>query len=215
MQAIPRNVTLQDVWQWVNNGWFWHDNGNNKSPAYMENHGGELMVVRMDGSEHAFLHEECFPHWPNCGAVNVQGFAVILERQQSRQYRRTYNSRCIDLKIPRKWEVMKANPWVKMTNADMQEVVQAAFEPKYYSYTRALELLSGSWVSVALNPHLIVAGQEDDHVVYYRGKMVARVRGGRLEPTDPTNTRTRRILKWLDGRVTYEGRRSNYQPVRD
>jgi hypothetical protein len=214
MQPIPEDVMTPDVWQWLNNGWFFHDSGDGKlCPAYMENSGGDLTVMRVDGNEYDYVRHECFPHWPDCGAVNLHGFAVILDRIQSRQYRRTYNTRCVELQIPRKWEVMKRYPMAKTMTADTPEVVNAVFTPTYYTYTRALELLGSGWVSVALNPHLIVVGDRDSHLLYYRGKLLAKVEGGIVEPIDPANPRNIRILKWLDGRVRYADQRASRQSV--
>jgi hypothetical protein len=204
MQPIPNDVHGGDVWQWLNRGWFIHKRDGACVPARLEDvNGDEFVVVRVDGEEYPYERDECFPHWPDCGAINLVNFAVILVRESSRQYRRTYNSRCVSLDIPRKWDIMKTHPWVKSISPDHPEVVSAAFEPKYHSYTRALELLASSWQSVALNPHLVVAGTQQDHAVYYRGDLIAQVCEGQVKPLDPSHPRGRRILKWLDGRVTY------------
>ena len=208
MQTIPPDVTHHDVWQWLNNGWFWYQDRDGTVPARLDQDGPEHFIVSCaDGTEKPYRRSLCFPHWPDCGAVNLQGFAIIVERQQIRQYRRTYNHRCVDIDVPRKWDVMKLHPWVRSISGDHPEVVVAVFTPNYYPYTRALELLESGWVSVALNPYLIVAGKREDHVVYYRSKMAGRVVNGKLIPLDPNNPRSRRILKWFDGRVQYEDSR--------
>ena len=202
MQPIPSDVDREDVWQWLNHGWFFHDDGAGSiSPAMLED---GFEVRRTDGKCFPYDRRECFPHWPECGATNAEGFAFIMHRDQVRQYRRTYNSRCVNLEIPRKWDVMKRHRWVQRATADSEEIVNAVFNPKFYTYTQALDLLSGGWVSVALNPYLIVAGTSEEHVLYYRGKLLAKVSQGAMAPLDPSNPRNRRILKWLDGRVRYE-----------
>lgn len=208
MQPIPSDVCLDDVWQWLNRGWFFYDHEGTLVPATMvQVDRREFAVQTTGGDEYAFKTGKCFPHWPVCGAVNLQGFAMIVTRQQVRQYRRTYNNRCVLIEVPRKWEVMKRHPFVKSINPDHPEVVNALFNPEYYSYDRVLELLDGGWISVALNPYLIVAGERRDHLVYYRGKLLARVQEGELLPLDHTNPRNLRILKFFNGRVRYASQR--------
>ncbi len=208
MQAIPQDVNSDDVWQWLNRGWFWYEADTGLVPAQLqqiERH--EYCCITLEGDEYAFERDRVFPHWPTCGAVNLQGFAIIIDRQQSRQYRRTYNSRCVLLDVPRKWEVMKRHRFVRDLTPDSAEVVKSLFTPEYYGYERAMELLDGGWVSVALNPYLIVAGTRDDQLVYYRGKLIARVLQGEMQPLDDSNPRNIRILKYFDGRVRYADRR--------
>jgi hypothetical protein len=207
-QAIPENVSLDDVWQWLNRGWFWLRTLEGEWPAQLSRE-EDWLVCAINGSEYPFKREECFPHWPQCGAINMQGYAVIVERLQVRQYRRTYNDRCVSLNIPRKWDVMKRHPNVKGLNADNPELVNALFNPLYYTYTRALGLLEGGWVSVAINPHLIVAGTVEEHMIYYRNKLTARVVNGQLVPLNPGDMRNRRILKWFDGRLSSENLRDS------
>lgn len=203
--AIPQDVMMHDVWQWVGRGWFWHKAGGQQVPAELEQVSEEVYrVICTNGDEHPFRRKECFVHWPQCGAVNMQGYAIVLNRTQQRQYRRTYNSRCLTLDIPRKWDAMKRYESVKKITADSPEVVVAAFEPTYYTYSTALGLLEQGWVSVALNPFLIVAGTPEEQLIYYRSKLTARIEGGKLVPLDPTNSRNRRIMKWFDGRVASE-----------
>jgi hypothetical protein len=207
MQHIPADVCMQDVWQWLGHGWFFYDEAGVYEPAYITSVNDECEITLVDGSIRPWRRQKCFPHWPDCGAVNVEttyGFAVIVERRQSRQYRRTYNQRCLTLNIPRKWDVMKRSPMVTSLTPNSEEVVRAVFSPSYYSYDRALTLLDEGWVSVALNQHLIIAGERDEHLIYYRGKLIARVSRSVLEPLDDNNPRNLRILKWFDGRVRCE-----------
>jgi hypothetical protein len=69
----------------------------------------------------------------------------------------------------------------------------------YYTYTQALNMMeTGQATSVALNPHLIVAGQ----LVYYRNHLVAKMDGQRIIPMGCDNARIRRIIKFFEGRVT-------------
>lgn len=204
MQPIPKDVNLDDVWQWLNRGWFYYDKGTELVPACMVQHDRhEFMVQTTEGDEYGYQRDKCYPHWPRCGAINLQGLAVIVERTQQRQYRRTYNSRCVLLNVPRKWDAMKRHPWVKNITPENPEVVNALFKPEYFNYDRALELLDAGWVSVALNPYLVIAGTRDEQLVYYRSKLTARVSEGRYLPLDESNPRALRILKFFNGRVRY------------
>lgn len=215
MQPIPSDVRLGDVWQWLNGGWFIHESEAGRRPAQLEQYNEDEFVVRtVDGDEYTYERDSCFPHWPACGAVNVHGFAVIVDRQQMRQYRRTYNSRCVLVDIPRKWDVMKRHEQAKRMTPDTPELVEAVFDPQYYSYTRALELLGAGWASVALNPYLVVVGKPEKQLIYYRSKLLAEIQEGRLIPLQPDNPRNRRVLKWFDGRVSYAVASNNQQPLR-
>lgn len=204
---VPRGLSNHDIWQWLGGGWFYYQDTDEKIPARLQStdpNEEEYVIETVDGREFTFDTDACFPHWPACGAVNVDGYAVILERQQMRQWRRTYNTRCLDIKVPRKWEVMKRYPQVKDMTADCFELVEAAFKPEYPTYTEALNRLADRWASVALNPYLIVAGTREEQLIYYRSKLVARIVGVRLHPLDVADKRTGRILKWFDGRITSE-----------
>lgn len=203
MQEIPADVTTADVWQWLNHGWFWYDDGEVRVPATVEDNETELRVYPLGLDSVEFNRATCFPHWPECGALNMNGYAVYLHRNPARQYRRTYNSRCLRLEVPSKWHTMGTYPEVKGLSPDHSSVVEAAFTPLYYTYTKALELLAGRWVSVALNRHLIVAGTAEEHAVYYRAKLLAQVQKGTLTPLTSNNPRNLRILKWFDERVNY------------
>ena len=211
-EALPEDLTGSDVWQWLGRGWFYHlEPGQGRVPAQLQEHDsreGRYTVSLTNGDTKEFKREECYPYWPQCGAINMQGFAIVIDRQSQRQYRRTYNDRCVLLNVPRKWDVMKKYESAKLITPNSPEVVSAVFDPVYYTYTRALGLLEQGWVSVALNPFLIVAGTVEEQLIYYRSKLTARIEGGKLMPLDPENKRNRRILKWFDGRIAHDDPRS-------
>ena len=88
MQQIPDDVTPADVWQWLNHGWFWYDDGEIRVPATIEDRDEEdLRVYPLGLDSVQFDRTTCFPHWPECGALNMNGYAVYLHRNPARQYR--------------------------------------------------------------------------------------------------------------------------------
>ena len=205
-QHIPPDISQDDVWQWLNRGWFLYEREDGtRIPAMLlqvDRH--EYAVEDIEQNEWSYCHDRIFPYWPKCGALNLQGYAVVLERQSERQYRRTYNARCLSVKIPRKWDIMKQHPSCRSLGPDNKEIVRAAFSPEYCSYTGALKRLESGWISVALTPFVIIAGKPDEHFVYYRGELVAQIVKGTLMPYKNAHRTMRRILKLLEGKVTYE-----------
>ena len=202
MKCIPEDVSRADVAQWLQGGWFfWKRNEEaTMQPAQLVPGDGEYMVRLMDGTDRPMHRTQLYPHWPQCGAVNLDGFAVYIERQQVRQYRRTYNDMCLTVDVARKWDVMKKfGTDVVNVTPNTPAVVNAAFNPKYYSYSDALDLMeTGRAVSVALNRNLVVAGP----LVYYRNKLVAKITGQHIVPVGVASSRISRILKFFEGRVS-------------
>lgn len=204
MQPLPSDIHEDDVWQWLNNGWFFYRTLDGLVPASLgSGRHDQLMAVTVSGNSFEFDVESAYPHWPTCGAINLQGYAVIVQRSSTRQYRRTYNSRGVTLEIPRKWDVLRRYPEALTLLPNDPKVVSALFNPQYYTYQRALELLGPQWVSVALSPLLVLVGTPEEHLVYYRGKLLGRIRDGMLDALNPQSPRNRRVLKYFDGGVQY------------
>lgn len=202
MMSIPDDLAVHDIGQWLNGGWYLFKRNDDSAPepAKLGTRRDEYCNIDLEGEAHDLVNDMTFPFWPPCGAINMKGFAIYVERRQVRQYRRTYNEQCLIITVPRKWDVMK-----KMgTSApnlcpNSPEVVREVFSPCYYTYTMALQMMeSGHSTSVALNRHLIVAGP----LVYYRNVLVAKMDGQRIVPMGCEDSRIRRIIKFFDGRVT-------------
>lgn len=205
MNCLPSNLRLEDIDQWLSGGWFLFQSGDDSAPepASLTGVDGEYGAQLMDGSRYPLKPDATFPFWPACGAVNLNGYAVYLERLQQRQYRRTYNTSCINMHLPRKWDVMKRyGTAVSALTADSEDVVRAVFSPIYYTFSQAINMLDENWVSIALNPHLIVSGRNGEYHVYYRNKLIGTVSQGRITPIGSQQSRIRRIIKFFEGRVS-------------
>lgn len=208
MKSLPTGMSATDIGQWLNHGWFLFK-ADKDSPAELGQlqGGGEDWTVRgLDGEMHNMVTKYVFPTWPLCGAVNTErGFAVYIQRVQARQYRRTYNIQCVDMTVPRKWDIMKRFGTEIMADLtpDTGWLVERIFNPQYYTFTEAYMRMSGErWVSVAINSHLMISGSPDDFAVYYRNDLVGTVTNGRLTPIGASQKRLGRIIKFFDGRVT-------------
>ncbi len=208
MKPLPSDINTNDISQWLEGGWFLFQSVDKEGlePAQVVfNHDNEQWsVVDIEGKTHPFLRSSIFPVWPECGSLNLEGFAIYLQREQQRQWRRTYNDRCLTLTVPRKWDVMKMFG-TEVTNVapDHSVVVRAAFTPRYYTFSDALTKIENErWLSIALNPHMIIAGAENNYLVYYRGKLIAHITNGKIISLGLKIERIQRLLKFFEGRVT-------------
>lgn len=206
----PRDIRYNDIVQWFHNGWVVVDTDEGQRPAAFIECDPErraLIHVEYIGEDmhlhsHWVPHSECYPWWPDCGALNLNGYAVFLERIQRRQYRRTYNNQCLDIDVPRLWDAMRTvGHKVVNVSEDDAEVVLEAFNPTYYCWEEAQQKLEEGWFSVALNPHVIVVGEPQSCYVYYRGDLMGHIDGRELSPIATTRQRARRLLKYFDGGV--------------
>lgn len=194
------DITEHDIHQWLNGGWI-DVNGTVK-----KYHSVVGDVIRVYNDAETDLEDypvsECRAHWPQCGAVNVDGYAVVITRSSRQQYRRTYNSRVLTTDLPRKWDVMKALGTQIAHRPDDAGLVQAAFRPRYFAYAEALQQLDMGWVTCAMTPYLVLAGNSEEHLLYYRGTLVGTISGSELTPIGDDPRTVTRLLKFFDGRIT-------------
>ena len=207
MISIPSDLESRDISQWLEGGWFFVKlKADSEELTVCTLHrltDSSISVVPMNGTgAETVRRNQVFPHWPVCGALNMDGYVVVLRRLSQRQYRRTYNSRCLGISIPRKWDTMKQQGVELATDPNDPKVIAEAFSPTYYPYSVACDMLADKAASVALNPHLVVAGKPDAILVYYRGKMTGHIVNDKLIPIGCDESRTRRLLKFFDGRIT-------------
>ena len=204
--TIPESLSTRDVHQWLNSGWVIVTDpvSGDTYPARYEIalDDGLIQVVDSSGRTRNFSRSAVAAHWPRCGALNMGGYAVVLQRRAMQQYRRTYNSRVLSLSVPHKWAIMKREGTEVPSSPDDPALVEAAFNPRYFSYAEAIGKLDQGWVSVALNPHIIVAGSPSEQLVFYRGELAAKITGGEIAPVGSDRRLIGRLLKFFDERVS-------------
>lgn len=218
MISLPDGISRDDIGQWLYGGVCIHIAPNGVStPAVMdrvtEDRSGATKVrIRLMGD--GFIEpvsvypSELRGHWPMCGSINVEQYhcAVHVERIPARQYKRTFNSRQVKFMLPRMWDVRKR--FGSAVSASMTQaspgVVGSLFNPTYpESYEAALEMLGSGWLSVALNPRIIVAGDDlGKRMVYYRGELAVTINGEWASPVADTTT-CRIINRALKGRYSW------------
>jgi len=199
MIRLEEGMRTSDVSQWLNRGWFLASDGPNLSPAQMayfpdEDSDDEMMwpVETITGFRREYdfeaLPDNVFPHWPECGSINIKErmVAVHLERLQMKQWRRTYNSRQIRLRVPRLWEFQSKDKRIGQLTPDNVDVVRSAFDPEYPDYGKwagVKAMFNEGWHSVALSPQVIITNTEP-RLVYYGGLLAAKALGAVFDPID-------------------------------
>lgn len=183
MMELPPDISPNDIAQWLEGGVFYARRGRER-PWFLATYNGvrdngQVDVFHVGEPERSTVHpHNICVHWPKCGAINIaKGFAVYVQRLQRKQYRRTYNSRCIRTSVPGKWQALKRlQPEDIYIDHGSHEFIQALFEPEYplNTYEAIHRMTQGEWASVALNPQIILARTR----VYYRGELVGRLRDG-------------------------------------
>lgn len=208
MIRIPEDISTRDLHQWVGGGVCLLDE---TIPVQLMDceEDEELNFARIDNGRSEYLQMEdvgdrLSAFWPKCGSLNLPGgFAVYVERNQSQQYRRTYNQRVLTLTVPGKWDVMRACGTDRLLSIspNNKDVILAAFNPDYPEWDEAMELLEREDVySVALNPYVIIGLRGGDPVVFYRGQRAGYIRSGRYV-SNGYGLSDARIFKLLQGRV--------------
>jgi hypothetical protein len=206
MIPLPKQITPQDVNQWLQHGWFVAEYEGNQIIGQLREFNGETMYMYDLKTKRVkqVMTESVRVHWPMCGAINVGPIALYIIRRQLKQWRRTYNSRQVHMQIPRKWEAMKVyGDVLRDLSPDAPDVVAALFDPTYPVYDDAREdIQQGVAFSRALSPHIILAGTPDTLLVYNRGDLAGRIMGGRILPIGADEQSLARLLKHFDGRIT-------------
>lgn len=205
MLSLPRDISNHDIEQWLNSGWFFANIGGKEEicQLYGADDRESIYVSNVDGVKSMVTYRDILAHWPRCGAINVGPVALLVQRRQRQQYRRTYNSRQVELVIPRKWEALKKyGETVRNFTPDHPEVLKSLFNPDYPTLDEARdELSSGEALSRAINPHIIIVGQGDTTLVYYRGTCAARIVGDRLVAVGADKGTMARLLKHFRGKL--------------
>lgn len=189
MISLPEGISPDDIGQWLYGGVCVVVRPGTEPIPAMVDRVLDRTTVRAKLSTTDFLANESVPlscvyaHWPMCGSINLpqSRIATHCERIPAKQYKRTFNSRQVQYVLPRAWDVRKMFG-SRISNAAMTssaEVIGALFKPWYpENFEAALELLGSGWLSVAVNPRIIIAGDDvGKRMIYYRGQLAATING--------------------------------------
>jgi len=192
MIEIPSDVQSHDINQWLDGGVFLARRNDEWTECTFggAHDDGRIICYFLDGDSATKERSDVRAHWPTCGSINMPKFALYVQRLQRRQWRRTFNARCISLSIPGKWQHLKQIEARELrVAADNPEFLRAVFNPTYPSnYDEAMQMLNDR-PSVALSPQILLVGSPNPQV-YYRGKLVGQMIGGRYNAEcDPLTER--------------------------
>ena len=218
MGRLPEDITIRDLYQWISDGYVMI----NGAPARLSeadymfdddgDRGSDLAYQRPDGFRFDMLTDEddvpvaladVYCHWPKCGSINTAlGVALYVQRTQRRQWRRTFNGRCVDVRVPLHWQATKLHGRAAIRSLQHLSVpvITELFNPTYVSVEDAVDRLQGKRaLTVAVDRNVILGGwgAESPVEIYYRGELC-----GTLDDngTHIANVSTRnRVNKKLEG----------------
>ena len=203
MIPLPLDASNTDIEQWCNHGVVMVVLPDRTYPAWYRSVGPHRTIEVRGLSDtvvpNLVLTTQVFAHWPRCGSVNLPGqhYAVHAARLTQRQYRRTWHVAALNVVTPRAWDVARfvgTHPEALYISPDV--LATACFSPEYPSLDEAEQrLLSGSAVTVALTPNVIMAGDEGGkRMFYYHGELLATGYDRVLHAVGPED-QLRRITK--------------------
>lgn len=197
MQKLPDKITSEDISLWLRETYVYSTS--HKCPVqYAEVTGRRTIRALTSDDDVSVAIKDVRTHWPECGAINVDGGALYVQRQPSRHYRRSYAPRRCTLSVlGMRWQ---ENSWpdAMMKGTSDWDVVKALFDPSYPTDVEAALVLLKTLPSVALNRHLtFVRGIEDQILVYLADEMVGVLEGG--EFTAECTPRTVKRLSKMTG----------------
>lgn len=192
MIQVPADATVDDVAQWLAEGVFlvrtspdtlvpaqWVGLANSGAVRYLTYEGQEIGEAP---------HVNCFAVWPEMGSFNTGGgFALHMQREARRQYRRTFHSRCVRVSVPWDYYVRQnLGPIAVSHNLGWNRMCWLPWKGTFpASWAEAETLLAQGHVTVALNRRLVVGGLQtsEKRVVYVDGQLAATLIGGQMYPT--------------------------------
>ena len=178
---LPEDICEDDIFQWLSDGYVSHPDHD----VLMFDGGLDMYdstAAFFDGDEHIRLpyHDvECI--WPICGMVNrrVRGWesAVYVKRVQRRQWRRTFNARCVDVIPVGRWALAKYTG-IRGNSRLTMDIVRELVEPTYYTMGYAMSRIQNTHgcLSLAITPQIAISGDgKGKFAVYYRDKVIGGI----------------------------------------
>ena len=205
MLRVPSDISIDDAHQWCSNGWVIGEGGDVCLVGDVSEDERRFYGRNTAGQHRDWSIGETDCYWPVCGSINTYGgFAVYVQRSQRRQWTRTYNSRCVDVRIPLEhdlYDVFNERHVDKYIDPNSGELVEQLFDPHYPTFEEALGYLRQPMqVSVAVNPYLIIGRNNDGRIITFdRGRPAAELTPEGLVPMGKTLL-ARRVSKQLQGR---------------
>lgn len=191
MIRLPRDMSRDDVSQWLNGGiYLVRTRNSDPVPCTWLGMEGTHVVGSslLSGDTIRAPHTQCFAHWPELGAFNVpvRKYAVHMGRTVDRQYKRTFNKRCVATTVPWGYTVSKALGVPIHILSDWSTVCALPWTSTYPDDIDGAErLIADGHYTVAVNRRLVLAGtpELDKRLLYLDGVLAATVQGGMLHPT--------------------------------
>lgn len=188
---LPSDIEQDDVYQWLQDGWVLHEGNVWRFIGDVEYKRGEdeiYAVFRRNGDHEVLPVSRVELVWPTCGAINTEAegisLAVYVNREQRRQWRRTFNDRCVNVLQLGAWGNSKRLVSPNRVTRITEELVEALFNPVYYTVNDAMRMIRGGALSVAVNPQVTVVGDgKGQFGMYYRHTLVGGIKHGVFTPT--------------------------------
>jgi hypothetical protein len=207
MIKFPHSQSRSDAIAWLNDGWFTTTDGRVLRFCDVEEEGiVQAHQYDDDGEDYRTnVHfDDVRLHWPLCGSINLDKYAVHLVRRAARQWSQTYRPSLVDVVVPDKWHLMKrlGVRAVEDVSSNQYRVVKELFNPTYYSIDEAMMLMEREErESCAINPYVIIQrkGKGNTYSLFHRGTLTATLVGSRVVPYAPMS-KVRRLTKHLGGR---------------
>lgn len=208
MIRLPRDMSGDDVGQWLNGGVFLVRTKDMKDYVPVEWHGqsggGRVAGIGvLDRQLYEVPHTSCYAFWPELGSLNTtHGYAVYMSRRAERQYRRTYNHRCIDVIAPWAFVVSRQLGYRTHHLTSWGNVMFAPWQTQYpRDIDEAERWIADGKPTVAVNRRLIIGGTPaiEKRMLYLDGALAATVVGGELFPTCG-RSELAALNKYIEGR---------------
>lgn len=185
MIPLPEGISTDDIVQWLQGGICMVRSDTSFRPFITDRVNEEGLHGRFMDDDFRTTHtvpvQDARAYWPLMGSVNLEKFrcAVHVERRPERQYKRTFTHRLVEVTVPRAWDLSKVlGRDIALVRSPSLFVMRALYYPTYFDVDTALAMLGDGWMSVAINPRIIIAGDRaGKRMIYYRGDPAVSISG--------------------------------------